>query len=49
VNANSFFVEDVESHQANIGDFFFVQQHLLAYRIWVHAANRGGGGGCQRY
>jgi hypothetical protein len=48
VNASFLFVEDVESHQANIGDFFFVQQHLLAYRIWVRAANRSGGGGYQR-
>ena len=41
VNASSLFVEDVECRQANVGDFFFIQHHLLADRIRVHAADRG--------
>ena len=48
VNTNSLSVEDMECCQANVGDFFFVQLHLLADRIRVYAASCGGGVGRER-
>ena len=48
VNAGALLVEDMECRQANVGHFFFMQHHLLAYRIWVGAANCSGRAACQR-
>jgi hypothetical protein len=45
VIASSLIVEDVERRQANVGEFFFMQHHLLTGRFPIHAANCGGGVG----